>query len=78
MELRLNNGFEEMTMSEVFGLDGGSTKIAAGVCTIAAGACFVVSGVAGWFGNDKLAAGAGIAGGLCGTAAGICAVIPAP
>jgi len=78
MELVLSNGFYELNMDEMELLDGGSTKIAAGVCTIAAGACFIVSGVAAWCGNEKLAAGAGVAGGVCGTAAGVCALFPAP
>lgn len=78
MELDFKNSFEEMSQDEIEIVDGGSTKIAAGICTIGAGVCFIVSGVASWTGHDKVAAAAGVAGGACGTAAGVLAVIPAP
>ena len=76
--MELSSGFCEMSLDEEVLIEGGSTKVAAGICTIGAGVCFVVSGIAAWTGHDKVAAGAGIVGGLCGTAAGVLALIPAP
>lgn len=78
MKKHCNTEFDIMLDEEMMLVEGGSTKVAAGICTIGAGLCFIVSGGASLAGNNDLAAKAGIVGGACGVAAGVLSCIPAP
>ena len=70
--------FNEISMDEMYAIDGGSTKIAAAVLAIAGGVCFIVSGIASLCHANKVSAICNIGGGACEVAAGVCALIPAP
>ena len=67
-----------MDQNELENTNGGSTKIAAGICGIVSGVLCIGAGVSSLFGWNKASAWFTIGSGGCATAAGILALIPSP
>lgn len=77
--LKMNSlGFEPLSHDEMMDIDGGSTKVVAGVAAIVTGVCAIGAGVAAICGAPKVAAVFGIVGGAARIVSGVCALIPAP
>lgn len=73
-----SNTFDVMTQTELESVEGGSTKIAAGICGIISGVLCVGAGASSLLGWNRVSGWLTIGSGAFATVAGGLALFPAP